>query len=106
MLSNDAIQSVNRRIADPVQCLSDGVIITIIAFACHSVCLFNPLYLNSEISERDALSNCVQVMFNDSQGVLTHFNGLEELIRQRGGLEAFSSNPVVRTVIFWYVSFP
>ena len=45
VLSNDAIQSVNRRIADPVQCLSDGVIITIIAFACHAVCLPEVFYL-------------------------------------------------------------
>lgn len=46
MLSNEAIQSVNRRIADPVQCLGDGVIIAIIAFACHSVwpCLLMTVY--------------------------------------------------------------
>ena len=37
VLSSEAIRSINIRISDPVQCLSDGVIITIIAFACHSV---------------------------------------------------------------------
>jgi hypothetical protein len=41
VLSTEAIRSVNRRIADPVLCLSDGVISTILAFACHAVsCLF------------------------------------------------------------------
>ena len=42
-------------------------------------------------------------MFNDLQGSLTHFSGLEEIIRRRGGLSALRSNPVVRTVLFWYV---
>jgi hypothetical protein len=42
-------------------------------------------------------------MFDDRKTVLTHFNGLEEIIRRRGGLETFRSNPVLRTVIFWCV---
>lgn len=42
-------------------------------------------------------------MFNDLQGSLSHFNGLEEIVRRRGGLQAFASSPIVRTVIFWYV---
>jgi hypothetical protein len=49
VLSNDAIQSVNKRIADPVQCLSDGVIITIIAFACHSVRTHDIFLSNAEM---------------------------------------------------------
>jgi hypothetical protein len=36
-LSSAAIRSVNRRIMDPVLGTSDGVIITILAFACHAV---------------------------------------------------------------------
>ena len=38
-LSNDAIQSVNARITDPLLCVTDGVIIAVITFACHSVYL-------------------------------------------------------------------
>lgn len=41
-------------------------------------------------------------MFNDIQGLLTHFNGLEEIIRRRGGLQALRSNPAIRMVLFWY----
>jgi hypothetical protein len=41
-------------------------------------------------------------MFNDIQGLMTHFNGLEEIIRRRGGLQALSLNPVIRMVLFWY----
>jgi hypothetical protein len=36
-LSIEAVRSINRRIADPVLGTSDGVIATIIAFACHTV---------------------------------------------------------------------
>lgn len=72
----------------------------------HNYCFCMPCSMPPRgfLLEGHACSNCVKVMFNDSQGVLTHFNGLEELIRRRGGLGAFSSNPVVRTVIFWYIS--
>lgn len=38
ILSTQAIRSVNNRIADPVLAISDGVLVTIIAFACHAVC--------------------------------------------------------------------
>ena len=37
VLSTEAIRSINRRITDPILCISDGVIITILAFACHAV---------------------------------------------------------------------
>lgn len=37
ILSTQAIRSVSNRIADPVQGISDGVLITILAFACHAV---------------------------------------------------------------------
>lgn len=36
-LSNKAIQSLNKRIGDPVLAVSDGVMVTILAFACHAV---------------------------------------------------------------------
>lgn len=41
-------------------------------------------------------------MFNDIKGTLTHFKGMEAIIQRRGGLEFIKSNPVLRTVIFWY----
>lgn len=37
VLSTEAIRSINRRISDAVLGISDGVIVTILAFACHSV---------------------------------------------------------------------
>jgi hypothetical protein len=36
-LSTEAIRSINRRLADPILGISDGVIISILAFACHAV---------------------------------------------------------------------
>jgi hypothetical protein len=40
-LSSTALKSVNRRIADPELGTSDGVLVTILAFACHAVSLFS-----------------------------------------------------------------
>jgi hypothetical protein len=42
VLSTEAIRSINRRIADPRESLSDGVLITILAFACHAVSIHKP----------------------------------------------------------------
>jgi hypothetical protein len=36
-LSTEAIRSINRRLADPILGISDGVIISILAFTCHAV---------------------------------------------------------------------
>ncbi|OBT53596.1 hypothetical protein VE04_06287 [Pseudogymnoascus sp. 24MN13] len=77
VLSTQAIQSVNSRITDPMLAISDGVLVTILAFACHAV------------------------MFNDIKGISTHFKGMEAIIQQRGGLQFIKSNPVLCTVIFW-----
>ncbi|KAG4435196.1 hypothetical protein IFR05_009335, partial [Cadophora sp. M221] len=57
-LSTTAIRSLSRLVADPVLCTDDAIIVSVLTFAYHCV------------------------MFNDAQGVLTHFHGLEEIIRR------------------------
>ncbi|KAH9222397.1 hypothetical protein DL95DRAFT_441524 [Leptodontidium sp. 2 PMI_412] len=76
-LSTTAIRSLSKLIADPVLCTDDAIIISILAFACHCV------------------------MFNDAQGVLTHFHGLEEIIKRKGGIHVVGSDRLLRTMIFW-----
>ncbi|KAH8803031.1 hypothetical protein F5884DRAFT_804202 [Xylogone sp. PMI_703] len=76
-LSDEALQSVNQRLADPSHNLSDGVIIAVITFAFHSI------------------------IANDSQGVATHSHGLEELVQRRGGLKSVTSDAVLGSVICW-----
>jgi hypothetical protein len=41
-------------------------------------------------------------MFNDIQSLFTHFNGLEEIIRRRGGFQALNLNQAIIMVLFWY----
>ncbi|KFY34458.1 hypothetical protein V494_06754 [Pseudogymnoascus sp. VKM F-4513 (FW-928)] len=77
ILSTQALRSVKNRITNPAMAISDGVLTAIIAFACHAV------------------------MFNDIKGTITHFGGVEAIIKQRGGLQFMNSNPVLRTVVFW-----
>ncbi|KAH7383111.1 hypothetical protein BKA64DRAFT_177854 [Cadophora sp. MPI-SDFR-AT-0126] len=76
-LSGKAIRSLSRLIADPMLCTGDEIIISVLAFACHCV------------------------MSNDGQGVLTHFQGLEEIIKRKGGLPGLGDNQVLRTMFFW-----
>ncbi|KAI9766497.1 MAG: hypothetical protein M1840_006454 [Geoglossum simile] len=71
-LSTKAIRSINRRLADPRLGVSDGVIITILAFACHAVRFADPL----QWTRSDNTSE--------------------------GGLQALGSNPAIRMVLFWY----
>jgi hypothetical protein len=40
-------------------------------------------------------------MFKDPKTAMTHFSGLEEIIRLRGGLKSLDSNPVLRVMLFW-----
>ncbi|RDL34426.1 uncharacterized protein BP5553_07554 [Venustampulla echinocandica] len=74
-LSTRALRSLNSRLTDPLASISDGVIATILAFCCHGV------------------------MFNDLQGSVLHLNGLEQILRLRGGLSTL--NPILRMVLFW-----
>jgi hypothetical protein len=39
-----------------------------------------------------------QTIFNDVPGSKTHMNGLEEIIRRRGGVGTLDSNPAMRMV--------
>ncbi|KAH8800358.1 hypothetical protein F5884DRAFT_863069 [Xylogone sp. PMI_703] len=77
VLSTKAIRSVHRRLLDPELCTTDGIIIAILTFALHAV------------------------IFDDRQSVITHFNGLEEIIRRRGGLDTLICKPVLRTALLW-----
>ncbi|KAH8781576.1 hypothetical protein F5882DRAFT_519247 [Hyaloscypha sp. PMI_1271] len=76
-LSTQAIESVNKRLGDPVLNMSDGIVAAILTFCCHTT------------------------MFNDVPGSKTHMNGLEEIIRRRGGVGTLDSNPAMRMVLFW-----
>ena len=51
-LSTKAIQSLNKRIADPVLAVSDGVIVTILAFACHAVSYPHPSFFLVHVNKR------------------------------------------------------
>ncbi|PVH77033.1 hypothetical protein DL98DRAFT_574048 [Cadophora sp. DSE1049] len=76
-LSGKAIRSLSKLVVDPVLCTGEEIIVSVLAFACHCV------------------------MFGDGQDILTHFQGLEEIIKRRGGLPSLGSNQVLRTMVFW-----
>lgn len=40
-------------------------------------------------------------MTEDVDSFNMHFNGLQEIIRRRGGLGALQANPLLRLMIFW-----
>lgn len=41
-------------------------------------------------------------MFHNIHEALIHLNGLEQILRQRGGLVALRNNNVARVILFWY----
>ncbi|RFU24393.1 hypothetical protein B7463_g11947, partial [Scytalidium lignicola] len=77
VLSTQAIRSLNRRLAAPVSSLDDGIIAAILTFACHAV------------------------MFNDLPGLITHLNGLVQILQQKGGIQILNPSPVLRIMLFW-----
>ncbi|KAH8803671.1 hypothetical protein F5884DRAFT_511447 [Xylogone sp. PMI_703] len=76
-LSIQAIQSLNRMIPNPELGYSNATIVAILAFACHAV------------------------MFNDLTSLLTHLNGLFQILQQKGGVETLNTSPVLRIMLFW-----
>lgn len=42
-------------------------------------------------------------MFHDLPALITHLNGLNQIIQQKGGVETLTPYPVLRIMLFWYV---
>ena len=96
-LSSQAIQSVNKRLNDPILYTSDGIVAAILTFCCHTVSDHTIL----RQAGAEYFLTALKTMFNDVPGSKTHIIGLEEIIRRRGGLGTLNANPAMRMVLFW-----
>jgi hypothetical protein len=93
-LHSHALQSVNKRLSDPVQSISNGVIATILGFACFSVCY--------PIIHRNCYANTTQHYKRDWATYGMHMEGLRIIIRLRGGVQALDNNRILRLLLSGY----
>lgn len=77
---NKAIQELNRRLSTPLDCASDGVLMTITSLISYAV--FNRL-----MSQDRALLMPLQMQKGDLQAVRSHLQGMKQLVDLRGGLD-------------------
>ena len=93
-LHSQALQSVNKRLSDPVESVSDGIIATILGFACFSVsCL---------LGFRDCYANEMQHSDRDWASYDMHMEGLRTIIRLKGGVHAIHRNRILRLLLSGY----
>jgi hypothetical protein len=93
-LHSQALQSVNKRLSDPVESVSDGIIATILGFACFSVsCL---------LSFRDCYANEMQHSDRDWASYDMHIEGLRTIITLKGGVHAIDHNRILRLLLSGY----
>jgi hypothetical protein len=93
-LHSQALQSVNKRLSDPVASVSDGIIATILGFACFSVsCL---------LRVRDRYVNEMQHSDRDWASYDMHMEGLRTIIGLKGGVHAIDHNRILRLLLSGY----
>lgn len=95
-LHSQALQSVNKRLSDPVESVSDGIIATILGFACFSVSWLP--------SFRDRYANEMQHSDRDWARYDMHMEGLRTIIRLKGGVHVIDHNRILRLVLSGYDS--
>ena len=93
-LHSQALQSVNRRLSDPVESVSEGIIATILGFACFSV--------SCSLSFRDRHANEMQHSERDWASYDMHMEGLRTIIRLKGGVHAIDHNRILRLLLSGY----
>jgi hypothetical protein len=94
----EAVESVKMRITDPILGITDGIIVAIIAFACHDVYIVIPGPKPS-----DWLNETSQHMVENFDRWGVHINGLLKILEIRGGIEVFDKHKLMRLVLMWYV---
>ncbi|KAH8805206.1 hypothetical protein F5884DRAFT_859815 [Xylogone sp. PMI_703] len=72
-----ATKSLQERLGDPARATTDEVITTVLVFACYAVVTADLQLLN------------------------IHFDGLDRILHQRGGISSLDHNPVLRIVLYW-----
>lgn len=93
-LHSQALQSVNKRLSDPVESVSDEIIATILGFACFSV--------RSLFNFRNRYTNELQHCDRDWVSYDMHMEGLRTIIRLKGGLHTIDHNKILRLLLSGY----
>ncbi|PYI18200.1 hypothetical protein BO99DRAFT_403745 [Aspergillus violaceofuscus CBS 115571] len=68
---------LQQRLGDPATCVTDEVVVAVLAFCCYANMTRDPKLLN------------------------VHMNGLSRILDCRGGVQSLDSNPLLRTMLYW-----
>ncbi|PYH41023.1 uncharacterized protein BP01DRAFT_426680 [Aspergillus saccharolyticus JOP 1030-1] len=68
---------LQQRLQDPSTCVTDEVVIAVLAFCCYANLTRDPELLN------------------------VHMNGLSRILGSRGGVQSLDSKPLLRTMLYW-----
>jgi hypothetical protein len=93
-LHSQALRSVNKRLSDPFESVSDGIIATILGFACFSVSCI--------LSFKDRYANEMQHFDRDWASYNMHMEGLRTIIMLKGGIHAIDHNRILRLLLSGY----
>jgi hypothetical protein len=106
----EAIRIINERLDDLSCGISDGTIGAVASMASYEVSILNLLF--DRISQgycrgkiRPYLTNMYknrQATNGTLEGIQTHMNGLEQMVRMRGGLQQGGFSAHLRRLIAWY----
>ena len=91
-----ALTSLNHKVADPVESISDGMIVAVLMLACN---------VRASSSPPIEIANCAYppkpLASSRSKNYLQHMAGLATIIDLRGGIVSLDSNKKLRLLIFW-----
>ena len=90
-----SLQLVNRQMSDVKVATTDGVISSIIGFACYYVRVPPPPKSESKTDV------AIKHLIGDMISWRTHLDGLEQVINLRGGIETLESNEYLRIMLSW-----
>lgn len=92
-----ALGQISRRLSNPSDCTSTGVIVTILGFICHDVSLSRP-------NPTPSANILWQTQFGLWDRWVVHLNGLHQIVELRGGIGRLENH--ISLLLFWSVPYP
>lgn len=87
---------LQQRLGDPATCVSDEVVVAVLAFCCYAV-----RYCSHPRPMLNWLTRPIKNMTRDPKLLNVHINGLSRILDCRGGAQSLDSNPLLRTMLYW-----
>jgi hypothetical protein len=90
-----AVQAVSKRLQISTDSTSDGVIGTILGFAC--------LDVSPQLTRVFFDTNQIQITYRNWQRWNAHMNGVQKIVQLRGGAGLLQTSYELQMIAFWYL---